>query len=327
MIKLNYPQFWLQNGIISLLLTPLSWIYILLGYIRALIVTPIRLPAFVICAGNMSVGGSGKTQVTKWLAGKLKENNYNFLIITKAYGAKIKGAKIVENTDTAEYVGDESKLLSLYGTVIAAKSLKYALPLIYELKPDIIIFDDGMQNPSFIKDLTILVIDTLRNVGNNRIFPAGPLRINMTNALNQADIITFTGNQPCNNFNLIQSIINSKKPLFNSKINIKTDIDKARKYYAFAGIGNPESFFQLLEQNGANIVLKKNFPDHYNYSSEDINQLKNEAGRLGLQLITTKKDYVKISEAENIACADVDLYYENENQLFNIINEKIKAYI
>ncbi|RTK92416.1 MAG: tetraacyldisaccharide 4'-kinase [Rickettsiales bacterium] len=327
MIKLNYPQFWLKRGMISLLLIPFSWIYILLSFLRKLIITPIKLPGFVICIGNMSVGGTGKTQVTKWLASNCQKNNYNFLIITKAYGAKIKKAKIVEKTDLAEYVGDESKLLSLYGPVLAAKSLKYALPLINQLKPDIIIFDDGMQNPAFIKDLTILVIDTIRNVGNNKIFPAGPLRVNISHALSKADIITFTGNRSCNNFNLIQTIIDSKKPFFKSKMQLKTDIDKTKNYYAFAGIGNPSSFVQLLKENGANIVLKKAFPDHYNYTNSDIKQLIDEADSLDLQLITTQKDFVKINDETNIVSVEVDLYFENETQLFNIINEKIKVHI
>lgn len=327
MIKLRYPQFWLKRGMTSSLLIPLSWIYILLGFLRKLIITPIKLPGFVICIGNVSVGGTGKTQVTKWLADNFQKNNYNFLIITKAYGAQIKGAKIVEKTDLAEYVGDESKLLSFYGPVIAAKSLKYALPLINQLKPDVIIFDDGMQNPSFIKDLTILVIDTIRNVGNNKIFPSGPLRMNLIHALSKSDVIAFTGNHPCNNFSLIQTIIDSKKPFFKSKMQLKTNIDKTKNYYAFAGIGNPSSFFHLLEENGVNIVLKKAFPDHYNYTALDIKQLVDEAGDLDLQLMTTQKDFVKINDPINIVNVEVDLYFDNETQLFNIINEKIKAHI
>ena len=184
-----------------------------------------------------------------------------------------------------------------------------------------------MQNPGFIKDYVILVIDSLRNIGNNRIFPAGPLRMNLQNALDQSNIITFTGNKTCDNYNLIQTIATNDKPCFKSTMKINTKIEQGQDYYAFAGISNPESFFRILEENGANIVLKKAFPDHHNYTDIEIKQLQDEANNNNCQLITTHKDFVKINNVSDIEYIDVDLEFENEKQLFNIIDEKIKAHI
>ncbi|GAB4169752.1 MAG: tetraacyldisaccharide 4'-kinase [Rickettsiaceae bacterium] len=327
MIQLKYPKFWDRRGILSTLFMPFSFLYIFLGYLRRLAAKPVRLPGFVICVGNMTVGGTGKTQFTQYLAKKLQVNNHKLLIVTKGYGSKLKGAKLVTKTDLALDVGDESKLLSEYGQVLAARSIKAAIPLISKLDPDIIIFDDGMQNPSFIKDLTILVVDPIRAIGNGRIFPSGPLREKATPAISRSDIVIFVGDDPCTNFSLVQAIISSQKPFFKSKIQIESHIEKDKKYYAFAAIGNPQRFFRLLAESGANLVMTKSFPDHHNYSPAEINELIQEAEHRNCKLITTKKDYVKISNTKYIECADATLSFDQENELLELINEKIKAHI
>jgi tetraacyldisaccharide 4'-kinase len=324
MIKLKYPNFWNKKGILSALLWPFSYIYKFLGFIRSKMNTPVKLPSFVICIGNMTIGGTGKTQFTKWLAKKLQENNHNFLIVTKGYGSKLKTAKLVENSDLAADVGDESKLLSEYGPVLASKSVKAAIPIIEKLKPEIIIFDDGMQNPYFIKDFTILVIDTIRAAGNNCIFPSGPLRQSVDSAINKADIITFVGSNLCTDFTLVQKISISDKPLFKCKITLATTIPKDQKYYAFAAIGDPDRFYRLLSENGIDIIIKKSFPDHHNYHDEEIKCLVDEANANNCQLITTAKDYVKINRKHNIKYVDVDLQFDNEKELLKIVNKKIQ---
>lgn len=331
MIKLNYPKFWQKRGLLSTILLPLSILYRLLGLVRRLFYKPMRLPGFVICVGNMSVGGSGKTQVVKLLAQKLKSDNYKILIITKGYGGQVKGAKLVQDIDSASYVGDESKMLKRYAHVIAAKSIRSALPIIEELKPEIIIFDDGMQNPSFLKDFVILVIDAARNVGNGRIFPAGPLRQDIDTAIGKADIICLTGNQPCLNNSLLQTIALSRKKVFKSKIKVPNVLNLNINYYAFAGISNPDNFFNLLEDKGAALQVRKSFPDHHNYSRQEIIGMIEEAGKLNCRLITTLKDFVKIEDiiddTGKIEYLDIDIQFDEEEQLFNIINEKIKTYI
>ena len=106
MIKLTYPAFWSKKNLLSSLFIALSWIYQLLGIVRRLLVKPVKLPCFVICIGNISVGGTGKTQVVAWLTKKLREKNCNFLIVTKGYNSNLSGAKLVEASDLASSVGD-----------------------------------------------------------------------------------------------------------------------------------------------------------------------------------------------------------------------------
>ena len=326
MIKLTYPSFWSKKNIVSWLLIAFSWIYQLLGSLRKLLVKPVKLPCFVICIGNISVGGTGKTQLVAWLAKNLRKKNCNFLIVTKGYNSNLRGAKLVEPLDLPSDVGDESKMLSEYGQVLAAKSIKYALPIINDLKPDVVIFDDGMQNPGFFKDLSIVVIDTIRNIGNGRIFPAGPLRESVQSAINRSDIVIMIGNELCPNFSLIQTITSSNKPFFKSKIQLAGNIDTSKNYYAFTAIGDPDRFFRLLNENGINVLATKAFPDHHHYSREEITALVKEADKQTLFLLTTKKDYVKISDHTKMLCAEVTLTFDKEEELFQLIYEKIKTY-
>ena len=326
MIKLTYPSFWSKKNIVSWLLIAFSWIYQLLGSLRKLLVKPVKLPCFVICIGNISVGGTGKTQLVAWLAKNLRKKNCNFLIVTKGYNSNLRGAKLVEPLDLPSDVGDESKMLSEYGQVLAAKSIKYALPIINDLKPDVVIFDDGMQNPGFFKDLTIVVLDTIRNIGNGRIFPAGPLRKSVQSAINRSDIVIMIGNELCPNFSLIQTITSSNKPFFKSKIQLVGNIDTSKNYYAFTAIGDPDRFFRLLNENGINVLATKAFPDHHHYSREEITALVKEADKQTLFLLTTKKDYVKISDHTKMLCAEVTLTFDKEEELFQLIYEKIKTY-
>lgn len=326
MIKLTYPPFWSKKNAVSSTLTAFSWIYQLLGNLRKLLVKPVKLPCFVICVGNISVGGTGKTQLVAWLAKNLRKRNYHFLIVTKGYNSDLRRAKLVELLDLPSDVGDESKLLSEYGQVLAAKSIKYALPIIKDLKPDVVIFDDGMQNPGFFKDLTIVVIDAIRNIGNGRIFPAGPLRESVQSAIAKSDIIAMVGNEPCSNFSLIQDITSSGKPFFKSKIHLVSNIDTSANYYAFTAIGDPERFFRLLRTHGINVLATKAFPDHHNYSIEEIDRLIKEADEKGWFLLTTKKDYVKILNYTKILCAEVALNFDKEEELLQLIYEKIKTH-
>ncbi len=301
MIKLIYPKFWSKNGLLSYLLLPFSQIYIILGMIRKFFAKPIRLPAFVICVGNATVGGAGKTQIVLWLANKFIKKKINFLVITKAYGSNLQDAKIVEKTDSPLEVGDESILINMYAPVLAAKNInsKLTQKLIAEINPDIIICDDGLQNPNFIKDFTILAIDPNRACGNNKIFPSGPLRESIKSALAKSDIVTMIGNDKCKNKVIMNNITESGKSLFYAKIKLENKLDLNKSYYAFTAIGNPAKFFKLLQTNNVIVKQTQSFPDHHNYTENEIKQIQITAQKNGYSLITTKKDFVKIRKDQD----------------------------
>lgn len=328
MIKDLYPSFWQKRGFLSLVLYPLSLIYRLLGFLRNYFAKSAKLKSYVICVGNITVGGTGKTQVVQWLADKFKDKNKEYLIVTNAYKARNKVAKLVVESDAAIDIGDESKMLSSSSKVVAAQSLQESIPLIDDLKPEIVILDDRMQNPYLKKDLVILVFDASRAVGNNMIFPAGPLRESINSGIMKADIILMIGNHPCTNFNLINSIISSNKPFFKAQIKMKTKLSLDKSYIAFSAIGNPDKFFTMLKESGVSIIDKIVYQDHHHYSDQDIRDLTSLAKSKNATLVTTRKDYVKLNIKQGeIEVVDVELSFDNEEKLFSTIYEKAKAHI
>ena len=325
MINLKYPNFWSKKGWLSSVMVPFSYIYTFLGFIRTQTTKKIILPQKIICVGNITLGGSGKTQIVAWLAQKLTQKKISFVIVTKAYKSDLMKAKLVEKTDTAKEVGDESVMLRQYGPVIAAKKINYALPLIHRINPEIVILDDGMQNPVLQKNLQILAIDSLKGIGNNRIFPAGPLRESLKSGLAKSDLIFIIGNNQSRDFTLINSITLSQKPYFTPTIKLKESLDKNMEYIAFAGIGNPEKFYSLLLENNLKVKQYISFGDHHHYSEDEIKKLLELARLNKASLITTEKDYVKLTNnyKELIKCARVGLEFENEQQSIDLIYEKL----
>jgi tetraacyldisaccharide 4'-kinase len=322
MIKLIYPKFWSKNGVISILLTPFSFIYYSMGVLRKFFAKPIRFDAKVICVGNITVGGTGKTQIVQLLAERYQAQNKNILIVTKGYGSSLKTAKIVTQSDNAASVGDESKLLSEIAPVVAARKVEYSLPIINKLKPEIIIFDDGMQNPNFIKDYTIIVFDNMRRIGNGKLFPSGPLRQKVSTGIKESDSIVMIGDDECKD-NIIQNYATEYgKHLFRAKINLVSPL-KNTEYFAFSAIGNPDKFFNTLIKNGAKLKRTKIFPDHHQFTQNEIIELKNIAKKHNYTLITTKKDYVKINDNANIDCTSIELILDNETKFMELINEAL----
>ncbi|MGI4775931.1 MAG: tetraacyldisaccharide 4'-kinase [Janthinobacterium lividum] len=323
MFRLLYPKFWQKRGLISYILWPFSQIYILLSLIRKLISPLSHFNAKVICVGNLTVGGTGKTQIVIWLAKFFQENNISFVILTKGYSSRLEGAVLVSKYHKAIDVGDESIMLSKYGQVVASRRPAEAVEIINKLGPRVVISDDGMQNPSFHKDFVILAIDGDRAFGNGYIIPAGPLREPAFNALNRCDAVVII------NFSYETNTIlkNCDKKIFKAKIVAENkDASAYVAYYAFSGIGDPERFFNTLKVSGMSVSKTKIFPDHYNYLPSEMEKLITEAKDLNLVLITTRKDYVRISTIFkncDIRCFDIRLIIEDENQLMTLLDEKI----
>jgi tetraacyldisaccharide 4'-kinase len=271
----------------------------------------------------MSIGGTGKTQVVIWLAGLLKKQGIDFVIISKGYGSNLKSAVLVNSSDNPLSVGDEAILLSEYGKVIASPKVTSAVALLESLKSDVIIVDDGMQNPSFLKDFTILTIDPLKGNGNGLIFPAGPLREDPGLAISRADLILMIGNKECQDTNLLSEISASGKPFYYGQIKPVSMFDTNKEYIAFTGIGNPDKFFSLLREYKIKVAAEISYPDHYSYPLSEAQKLIEKAGKDGYGLITTKKDYVKIPANYDIKFLDIELEFKNEREIIMLLNEKI----
>lgn len=327
---MHYPYFWQTNSIISYLLIPFSWIFKALSYLRQKVFKPKRIGDYIICVGNVTVGGTGKTQIIRWLAHYLNDRKIDFVIVTKGYNSNLKEAVLVTKHHKANEVGDESLELLKVGRVIAAPNIVDAKELIKRSKARIVLVDDGFQNPHFIKDISILAVDPLRGIGNGRLLPAGPLREDFNQGIARADLIISVGacraNNSINSLSMKQYIEQSQKPYFCASIkpSINTNIDYSQKYIAFCAIGNPQKFFLSLDNEKINIIEKISFPDHHHYSDSDLNKLKDLAMQNNAKLITTRKDFVKLPDDIDVNIFDTQLDFgKDEAQLHEILRNKL----
>lgn len=317
---MHTPAFWYRHSIIGHLLRPLGSLYNFIVQKRRQRHTPQKVSVPVICVGNVMMGGSGKTTVVATIVGLLKEHGYTPHILSRGYKAALKTTTLVEPTvHSSHEVGDEPLLLSASAPVwIGADRVQSAQAAI-NTGADILVMDDGFQNPQLYKDLSLLVFDGQQQLGNGLVFPAGPLRENLDQglALSQGVILINFAETPA-----WAASLNT----YTAKIIYKLTADD-RPYLAFAGLGFPNKFFKGLKQNGFNVVAQQAFADHYCYTQADMEKLKLQAQQLGATLITTQKDYVKIPgpyKADSVV-QEISLEIENTDAFINHILNHVKV--
>ena len=327
---INTPEFWYKKDLISkfktLLLLPFSIIWILLSLIKKNFAKRYKSHLKVICIGNLSIGGTGKTPFSIQTYKILEILGYKPVFLTRGYRGLTKGPILVNKSHNHKDVGDEALLLSKVGTTIVSSNRCIGAKYIENLKKnyDVIIMDDGLQNYQLEQDIKLLLIDKKLLFGNGYCIPAGPLRQTITQGLKKIDAIIFTGDGDIKdiNLNFINNIQN-----FDTKLELKNTFKtKQNNFLAFCALGNPIKFFNTLKKNNFKIVLTKSFPDHYEYKNKDINTLKEEADNRNLKLITTEKDYVKIDDKENeISVLPIEINFSKAdgNKFKSFLKEKI----
>lgn len=290
------PGFWWEKpGAAAALLSPVAAIY---GGIaaRRLAQSGERAGVPVICVGNPTVGGAGKTPAAIAMARMLIAAGERPVFLTRGYGGRLAGPVLVEAGHTAVQVGDEPLLLARVAPVIKAESRVAGAQLAVEKGASVIVMDDGFQNPSLAKDLSILVIDGKRGIGNACVLPAGPLRAPLDPQLDRAQAVMIVGDVA--DAALVVAAAQARSlPLFHARLvpNQATIAALAgQKVLAFAGIGSPEKFFATLAAHGIDAPVTRAFPDHHRYSPKDAITLVREAERNRLQLLTTEKDLVRL---------------------------------
>ncbi len=245
----------------------------------------------VICVGNINMGGVGKTPTVIWLVQELNALGKNPLILTRGFGGREKGPTEVTASQTAEDVGDEALLLSMFASVVVAKNRAEGARFAENLGADIIIMDDGFQNPDLKKDISIIVLDGEIGLGNGQIFPAGPLRESLSDASERADCFLLIGEDRKEIANRILG-----KPIVKAEIKpIEMGLDwRDQAVVAFAGIGRPEKFFATLQKLGARLVKKIALGDHQKISMHLLTRLEKEAKSANAKLVTTEKDAARL---------------------------------
>ncbi len=296
-MPLDEPVWWYDappDHVVARLLVPAGWIY---GEItlRRMATTPrYRPPIPVICIGNFTAGGTGKTPLAITVRRMLHEMGANPMFLSRGYGGGTTGPHVVDvNVDTAASVGDEPLLLARHApTVIARDRAEGARTAITAARADCIVMDDGLQNPAIAKDLTIAVVDGTRGLGNGRVIPAGPLRAPFQAQCQHVDLIAVSGTPTKR---VQDQIADFKGPRLSAEVIPDGDLSwlRQRPVFAFAGIANPNRFFRLLEANGATLAATRTFADHHFYTVDDARTLMAAAETANAQLVTTEKDIVR----------------------------------
>ena len=289
------PNFWTNRGLISTALLPLSLIWILAGQLRQILAKTEIADLPIICVGNILIGGSGKTPVTATLCRILKEQGYTPCILTRGYKGNRKGPLFADPAlHTTDDIGDEAIMLAFSNDVcVCADRIKGAAFIAAQNKFDVIIMDDGMQNPWLHKDITLTVFDGGAGAGNRRLLPAGPLREPLNTGLAKADATILNGQDETG----LSALLPNTLPQFRGKLYPDQKVAKVmgkRRFIAFAGIGRPKRFFETVTKTGADMVRTLSFADHHNYSEADLSRLQQEAWTNGADLITTHKDWVRL---------------------------------
>lgn len=312
------PSFWHRPNATAYLFFPLSCLYLLAGKIRGAITKSYVAPVPVICVGNVVAGGAGKTPFVIALAVLLREKGIGVHVVTRGYGGEEYGPLRVDLTlHNAPRVGDEPLLIANHAPCWVAKRRTEGVKAAMDAGAELILLDDGLQNPSIHKSLSFMVVDGGYGVGNGLVMPAGPLRETVASALRKTDAVILVGEDRKN-----VSKRFSGTPLFHAAVqpvNPKSLYD--RRFIAFAGIGRPEKFFETLREQGAIVEQGISFPDHHTYSEDDLLQLEREAKKYQIELITTEKDYVRLSNAwrEKISVLPITLKIFEQAALENLL--------
>jgi len=254
---------------------------------------PIDLP--VLCVGNLTVGGTGKTPIAIALAGHAAAMGLKTGFLSRGYGGNFPQPHIVDlHHDSARTVGDEPLLLAAHAAVAVTPDRAAGAKLLASRGCDIVIMDDGFQSARIHIDYALLVVDAERGIGNGHIIPGGPMRAPLVDQMRHADAVLKMG-QGSRADEVIRMASRAGKRVYEADYATRApESFRGRRFLAFAGIGNPNKFFRSVEAAGGEVVVRKSFPDHHYFTAEDVADMTALAAKEGLELVTTAKDAVRL---------------------------------
>jgi tetraacyldisaccharide 4'-kinase len=310
-MNLKKPSFWdlPKPNFLTYLLIPFSIPIIIRNFLSQLIKKKKSLNIKTICVGNIYLGGTGKTPLTIKIFEILERLNFKVATVKKNYSNQ----------------KDEQLLLKQKTSLITANSRKDAIKLGINEKYDFLVFDDGLQETKIDFNIKLVCFKSKIWIGNGQLIPAGPMREKIS-SLKKFDAVFLNGNS--DNFEKIQNQIININPdikifkTFYKILNIQK-YDLKSKYLIFSGIGNPSNFKDILVENKFNVTKEMVFPDHYDYSLNDLKKIQNIAKNDNLKILTTEKDFMKIPEEfkKEINFLTVDLVIQDEKKLIELLTK------
>ncbi len=316
------------------LLAPLAWGYGAGVVARQWWASPATAPVPVICVGNVVTGGAGKTPVVLALASHLAGRDIEAHFLSRGYGGALAGPQAVDpGRHGYRDVGDEALLLAARAPCWVSQD-RAAGAEAAALGADVIILDDGLQNTSLAKDISLVVIDGGYGLGNGRLLPAGPLRETLKSALGRAHGVVVVGPDRAGVGQMIDRAQPQTRPLPVLTARLQPDPEATalagQAVVAFAGIGRPGKFFDTLAEIGCSIAARRTFPDHHPYEADEIMEIVELAASLGAQAVTTAKDFVRLPEdakaPENnkVKVVGVELIWDDTAALDAVLEPVIK---
>jgi tetraacyldisaccharide 4'-kinase len=306
-MPLRAPFFWYRRkGVLASALAPFGQIYGRIAEKRFAQGEPYRSPLPVVCIGNFTAGGGGKTPTAIAVAKVLIELGARPAFLTRGYGGTTEGPEFVKKGHSAEEVGDEPLLLAEIAPTMVSADRVAGAKAIEGSNASVIVMDDGFQNPSLAKDLSLVVVDSDTGVGNGLVMPAGPLRAPLEAQMARADALMMIGDggraTP-----LIESFSRTGKTVLKARIVPRQDKRwlSVLPVIGFAGIARPEKFFATLRNYGARLIDQRAYSDHYRYSERQARSLLREAKDYNAMLVTTEKDWVRLPADDGTDAAEL----------------------
>ena len=289
---MHAPGFWQHDGVAARLLSPVAAIT---EHLAARRVARIgwRAPVPVICCGNAGVGGSGKTPVALDLGARLLARGRRVAFLTRGYGGRVRAVLRVDlQRHGSELVGDEALLLAALAPTFVAADRAEAARAAIAAGTEVLVMDDGLQNPGLVQDCALLVIAGGSGFGNGRVMPAGPLREAVAAAAARCQAAVLIGADTSGALRQVPVGL----PVLSAELQAASAMP-GQRMLAFAGIGRPEKFFATLRQAGVSLAATRPFPDHHRFGSGELDALRRAAAALDARLVTTAKDFVRLPEA------------------------------
>jgi tetraacyldisaccharide 4'-kinase len=317
------PEFWSRNTLsarlIASALMPIGFLHGASVAWKYRWQKPYRSRAKVICVGNLTVGGSGKTPIAIAVTRMIQAKGLAVVFLSRGYGRQSSEALRVDTRKhNATTVGDEAMLLAQIAPTIVARDRAEGARLAELSDADVIVMDDGHQNFALAKDLSLVVMDGDNGFGNGRILPAGPLREPVQQGLARADAVVVTGDGT-------PSLSDFTRPALRARLVSHRRLD-GKRLIAFAGIGRPDKFFASLRAQGAELVETYGFADHHPYSPAEVAMLTDRARNAGAALMTTEKDFVRlhVTDRTGIDYLPVKAVFDDPAQLEHLFASTFK---
>lgn len=289
----------------------------------------------VLCIGNFTVGGAGKTPVATALAKELSRRKHQPGFLSRGYGGSLSGTHLVDpGNDSARLTGDEPLLLARHAPVVVSASRAAGARILAEQGCDFVIMDDGFQSARLHYDYALLVVDAIRGLGNGHVIPGGPVRAPLVDQLRHASAVLRLG-EGNGADHAIRMAARAARPVFQAvtKPMAGSGIE-GRKLLAFAGIGYPQKFFDTAASIGGEVVQERSFPDHHLFSDEELRELIETAEHHDLELVTTAKDAVRLHHGTELAqellqrlhVLEIEVQFEDDTIADRIIQETLDAF-